>query len=187
MASGHPRGEPPVDQWPPWASPSEWREANAAIAHLIAIDNPHLRNLQRRAMGIGKALEALFPTMEGLCRRTCPTCQQPCCRVAKPWFDMRDLLFLHLTDTPIAPSQPIRNSRDHCRYLSQRGCTLPRITRPWICTWYLCPSQTEILCKINGESARSIEKTSKWVGFQRKQLEAEWIDPEARQNGRLSV
>ena len=173
---------PPVDQWPPWPSPSQWREANAAIAHLMALYQIPLKppfpkgDLQHRAFSIGSAIEALFPTMERLCRRTCPKCEQPCCQVAKPWFDLRDLLFLHLTDRAMAPSQPIRNNRDHCRYISERGCTLPRIERPWICTWYLCPTQTQIMRGEDAEAARTVEEPLKWIGFQRKRLEVEWIN-----------
>jgi hypothetical protein len=31
------------------------------------------------------------------------------------------------------------------RYWKPKGCVLPRMSRPWICTWYLCPTQKAIL------------------------------------------
>ena len=114
--------------------------------------------------------------MERLCRRTCPKCEQPCCGVAKPWYDLRDLLFLHLAGRAIAPSQPIRNSRDHCRYLESHGCTLPRLERPWICTWYLCPTQTALMRHEDADATRQVEDALKSIGLQRKRLEAKWID-----------
>jgi hypothetical protein len=165
-----------IDLWPPWASSSQWREANAAIDHLIDVhDVAHLQPIERRALGIRDRLESVSPVMEQLCGSTCPQCHKPCCRVAKPWFDLRDLLFLHFTKSAIAPSQPIRNSRDHCRYLTSHGCSLPRIERPWICIWYLCPAQTEILREETPETARKVERSLKWIGFERKEVEAEWI------------
>lgn len=163
------------DLWPPWATPSEWREVNDALVHLMGHHADALPPLVRMARNIGERLEAVFPVMDHLCCLTCPECREPCCRVAKPWFDLRDLLFLHLAGGGIAPSQPIAGRRDHCRYLTPKGCSLPRIERPWICTWYLCPVQKKILRSETPDSVWETEEALKWIADRRKQLEAEWI------------
>ena len=100
-------------------------------------------------------LESIFNILDGLCIETCPHCPDPCCLHASPWFDFRDLIFLHLNARAIPVSQPIEVLNATCRYFSPRGCTLARICRPWICTWYLCSVQTA-----NLNNRRSNQKKS---------------------------
>ena len=82
-----------------------------------------------------------FPLLDELCMATCTYCPDPCCFSAYAWFDFRDLLFAHLNGLAVPPAQLMTDRKMICRYLGVRGCTLERISRPWICTWYLCPAQ----------------------------------------------
>jgi hypothetical protein len=55
------------------------------------------------------------------------------------------LLFLHLNREPLPPHQLRRDLHEPCRFVGRRGCRLPRRSRPWICTWYVCPLQGQVL------------------------------------------
>ena len=63
---------PGADLWPPWATPSQWREANASLGHLIGLNAGSLQPLKFMAREIGQRLESVFPAMDRLCRLTCP-------------------------------------------------------------------------------------------------------------------
>ncbi len=130
---------------PPWHTAAQWREVNAALAHLLARHRAALGRCRGLAALLQRKLTAFGPLMDDLCRVTCPHCHTPCCATALVWFDFRDLLFLHLSGLPVPVSQPRYPQRRRCRFLSPGGCRLPRPQRPWLCTWYLCPPQTAVL------------------------------------------
>ena len=97
----------------------------------------------RNAAAIRAHLENLFPVLDDLCRATCPDCRDSCCRKATVAFDHADLIFLLLTGQTVPGCHPRAQASAGaaCTFLSPAGCRLPRLQRPWICTWYLCPTQ----------------------------------------------
>lgn len=147
---------------PPWGTPSTWRAATAALDdHLGLAHIRHHRPARRRAAAIEGLMARIDPLMAALARQTCPTCADPCCRRATVWYDCTDLLVLGFTGQPWPPGQPMTAVGAVCRYLGPTGCHLPRIQRPWICTWYLCPPQTEAL---NASAGSQGARLSRWMG-----------------------
>lgn len=124
-----------------WALSPLWDEANGAVAHLLNRHQEARRHLSSYGANIDALLQLINPLLDQLCRQTCTFCPAPCCISAKVWYDIKDLLFLHLSPQPRPPGQPRAHKRRVCRYLNTRGCKLPRRLRPWTCTLYLCPSQ----------------------------------------------
>ena len=86
-------------------------------------------------------METLFSMMEDLSGSFCPECEYPCCFFGSLWATMQDIIFMHLTCQPIIPLQPMHDYSTPCRYLKPQGCTVSRLSRPWICNGYLCESQ----------------------------------------------
>lgn len=80
--------------------------------------------------------------MDALADLTCTRCPEPCCLRASVYFDLTDLIYLHLNGTRVPDRQLRETAGQTCRYLTTRGCGLERSRRPWACTWYLCPTQT---------------------------------------------
>ena len=160
---------------PPWRSSSAWQEANRSIDIHIHRYRAKLRPAVAIAREVRCRLSSNFPLLNDLCMATCRYCPEPCCLTASPWYDFRDLLFLHLNCLEIPRSQPIQDDTDTCRYLGPRGCGLSRTTRPWICTWYLCPTQVANLKKRNRRQWEPINQTVSEIKRGRRQLEVEFI------------
>ena len=118
---------------------------------------------------------AVYPLLDRLCELTCPSCRAPCCQVADPRFDLRDLIFVHFTHAAIPIGQPRDEGFTICRFLGPAGCILPRASRPWICTWYLCPSQKALLNKAFSGSSAALQDSIKTIKSYRKQLESRWL------------
>ncbi|MFC1488266.1 hypothetical protein ACFL6B_00305 [Thermodesulfobacteriota bacterium] len=143
--------------------------------HLIHLHRPALARAVGFAHGILDQLMPIFPHLDNLCAVTCPWCPDPCCLVAKVWVDFKDLLFLHLTDQTVPPVQLTHNFDKRCYYLGSRGCTLPRVMRPWICTRYLCPSQMASLRRRPGSGQEFFDQAFQTVKAGRNKMETEFI------------
>lgn len=126
---------------PPWKTSEEWNEINRNITDLIRNNRSSLTDASAIAEAIREKLESLFPIMDELCATTCPSCREVCCSLARVWFDYSDLLFLHMVGAPLPPAQPVENISTNCRYLTPAGCELPRLSRPWLCTLFMCRPQ----------------------------------------------
>lgn len=129
----------------PWNTPARWQEAHFAFCHAIEHHHEQLTDARHLAVELHKEMIAVFPLMDRLCGVTCPSCPEVCCKHAWVWLDYKDLLFLHLAGIQLPEAQLLDHRGERCRYLGPNGCRLDRIQRPFVCTYYLCPAQTQFL------------------------------------------
>ncbi|MDM8551126.1 hypothetical protein QUF72_13665 [Desulfobacterales bacterium HSG2] len=160
---------------PPWGQPAVWREANQTVDYLIRIHRPDMDHVIAMAREIRYRLESIFPLMDELCSVACAWCSDRCCLRATVWIDFRDILFLHLNGLQIPPAQLIQDTNDTCCYTGHRGCTLPRLHRPWVCTCYLCPPHMTNLRKKDRPAQNRFNQTVRTIKTGRKEMEDEFI------------
>jgi hypothetical protein len=162
---------------PPWDSPSAWRAVTTAFDHHLSLSHfRRLSKVRRKAGAVLRLMARLDRPMDTLSQVTCPQCEDPCCRRATLWYDFVDLLVMASTCQPWPPGQPMAAGGAQCRYLGQAGCLLPRIQRPWICTWYLCPRQTAQLEATCPSQRVAITRMVAGVKQLRRALEDAFID-----------
>ena len=159
----------------PWATPQAWLGANQSLKFHQRIYHHEFEPVTSLAQKLKRRLESIFSDLDKLCIDSCPWCPEPCCLNASVWFDFKDLLFLHFNQQPIPPAQPKANPNTPCRYLGPRGCRLTRLARPWICTWYLCPTQTAKLRNGHQEKRKLINRAMAQIKSERNVLENEFI------------
>ena len=159
----------------PWITSRSWLAANRAVKF-------HQRHYRREfevaaslAQKLKLCLESIFSVLDELCIDSCPWCPEPCCLKASVWFDFKDLLFLHFNNQTIPPAQPKADLSMPCRSLEPRGCRLPRLSRPWICTWYLCPTQTAKLRNGHQAKHKLLNRAMAQIKSERNLLENEFI------------
>jgi hypothetical protein len=160
---------------PLWGATDIWRTANRDLDYLIRRYGPDMNRAVALARDIEAGLESIFLLLDDLCAVTCPWCPDYCCLTAKVWIDFKDLLLLHLMGHEIPPAQLLGDLKKTCRYWSLRGCRLPRIARPWICTWYLCPTQKANLCQRPKSVQDKFMRTVQAIKTGRKAMESEFI------------
>jgi hypothetical protein len=165
----------------PWGSASAWQAANISIDFHLKRYYQDLKPAILTAGDIRNRLESIFAALDDLGRKTCPRCPDVCCLSASPWYDMRDLIYLHINQLSIPRTQTIRGIKDTCCYISHNGCIVPRIIRPWICTWYLCPTQTTNIRKSTARRWQALSRVFEGIKAHRKELEDEFIRVIARQ------
>jgi hypothetical protein len=164
-----------VIDMPPWGDDLLWKQANEAIVHLIHRHRFKLAQALTKAYEIRDMLLDVFPIQDELLAETCISCQFPCCVTATVWLDFCDLLFIHLTGQAIPERQLLKQRPESCRYHSDKGCVLPRLSRPWVCTLYFCPPQMAALRRRGDMVRESVHEKIASIKTARKELEELFI------------
>ncbi len=159
----------------PWVTAAEWQAVHQTFRYLIHHHESSLNNIRVSAFRLAELLKIIILMADRLCQSTCRYCPDPCCAKAWAWFDYKDLLFMHLCGLDIPGSQTLSAPGDRCCYLGHRGCQLPRITRPWVCTWYVCPSQAARIKRKSAVIRGTFERTVGLVKQQRLDMESAFI------------
>lgn len=159
----------------PWADPALWEEANAALRRIIKKHGPALSGVKAHSAEIRRLLESTASQTQDLCLKTCPHCPDPCCAHAKVWLDFPDLLFLHLEGISGPPRQLRSHMEGPCAFLGRRGCTLDRLSRPFVCFWYFCPPQTLRLSRTPARIKQTLDAAVSSIKLHRKAMEEELI------------
>ncbi|MDH3393357.1 MAG: hypothetical protein OEL66_05070 [Desulfobulbaceae bacterium] len=121
----------------------QWQGISTELKKSFA---PHdWERMRLLAQGIREGLLWCDETMDRYCGATCHACRDFCCDANGIYYDLADLIYLLILDGDLPVSQTRAKRNTSCRYLSAEGCILPRMCRPFICTWYLCEPQMELL------------------------------------------
>jgi hypothetical protein len=156
---------------PPWSTRAEWLEANAAMAAALRNDSRRMDLLRDLSQQIGQRVNLLDPMLDGLCGDTCPNCTDNCCERATVWYDFKDLLGFHLSAAAVPAGQLPSMRKCSCKFLKTEGCALPRIERPFICTWFLCAAQKRALEEWPPSHRQFLENSLTALKYGRHRLE----------------
>ena len=155
--------EPAPGEVPPWGGPGPWSRVNRELAALVQGRRGRLGPAFRAAEEVRQAMNLMIPVWEDLCARTYPKCRDNCCTASRVWFEYPDLLLFHLLGFEIPPGQTRSDLSQPCRYLTEEGCSQPRLVRPWRCSWYLCQDQLDLLADRPPREQRRISATLRRV------------------------
>ncbi len=163
-------------QWIPWQDRQEWSQVVLSITTAVAGlggEGDHLRDIARR---IEDGYVELDGPLDSLGAITCCSCTTICCTVATIWYDLRDLLFLYLADNRLPRQQITRNADRTCVHLTPQGCCLNRRERPFICTWYICGAQKDVLRRQQNGAGNEIFAFIDQLKTARNELENRFVD-----------
>lgn len=123
----------------------EWQSLTESV-RLSCAELQHSEGLHREVVNrITVLFHAIDREMENLSDTVCSTCVDVCCRRATIWFDRKDLIYIYLLTNDFPPDRVTRTKEGACCFLGDTGCRLPRMHRPFICTWYICPAMRQHL------------------------------------------
>ena len=159
----------------PWSTAVLWRTANETIATTLDRHHGALKPVIDLAYRIRERLEALEEPISRLCNQTCSRCRAICCCHAHAYFDFKDLIFLHMGDVGLPAGQTLGRTHQTCRYLAADGCRLPRIQRPFICTWYLCADQKSRILKTAVSAQQFLFNSLKAIKSGRTHMETLYV------------
>ena len=131
-----------------------------------------LQRLRFLALGIREGLLWADDIMDRYCAATCNECQSPCCNVDGIYYDRADLLYVLALDADLPYSQTREKTKEPCCYLTPEGCMLPRMCRPFICTWYLCEPQMTLFQQETPRFQRQFTAITQTIRHCRLQIDA---------------
>ncbi len=132
----------------PWACEEDWTQIVLSLSKVISAhsalesETAKIRTLSQQIVQTYADIE---PILERVCLASCPTCTDVCCRRATVWYDLKDLLTIFLNTGRFPDKQIYRRADNSCCNLTPSGCGLKRSDRPFICTWYICPDQKNVI------------------------------------------
>jgi len=130
-------------------------------------------------MTIRQKYEAMSEPIENVCSHTCLYCEDICCKRATIWFDLKDLLYIYFGLNRFPVSQMIKKKggtqEKACCHFSEKGCTLERIDRPFVCIWYFCPAQTKHMLFHHEKIKKTIDQGLNEIKVLRHKMEEEFI------------
>lgn len=130
----------------PWQGPEAWAEMEMSfLTAARALSAENVSALSSLARKIAINYDCIDEILTTLCGQSCSSCEAVCCRHATVWYDFRDVLFSYFYRQNLPSRQVCKNEDGTCLHLQADGCRLPRVERPFICTWYVCPPQKQLL------------------------------------------
>ncbi len=154
-----------------WVIEKAWCEAHQTLGLLFKRYALALDPVKEAARRAEHNMNLLSPVFDDFSARVCPDCTAPCCRKARVGYDFKDLLLMHALDLTPPPHQLQRDDSEPCRYLGPTGCLLPRIIRPFICTWYYCAPMLELLREMPPKRQRHLSALMTGIQTERNYIE----------------
>lgn len=161
---------------PPWKSPEVWSQFCQSMEQTVGHQRSGLEEARHIACQIREKIDEINDAIDSVCEETCLFCKDICCKKATVWYDFKDMLYIYLHSGQFPRAQITKNGDLSCCNLTAMGCLLPRRIRPFICTWYICPSQTAMLSeKVVEEPKNLIMSSIKEIQALRNCLENTFI------------
>ena len=108
-------------------------------------------NMGKAADELREAFDSISPYIQRHTSEVCPSCPKVCCIDRHGRYEENDLVFIEALGLANLHCDPDRPDTDPCRFLSEKGCSLPRYRRPFRCTWYFCE---RLLESMHGDKPR---------------------------------
>jgi len=158
----------------PWQTPFDWQQVEQFFS-LSCRGTSRLAAAEHHAAVIARSLASADILFQDLCTNTCSCCVDSCCTRATVWYDFRDLLFIYLSSKSLPAHQLTRQKGQSCPQLSVNGCSLKRVRRPFICTWYLCPEQIKMSQDLGKRKYHELSELLLEIKTEREAMEGAFI------------
>lgn len=168
----------------PWESEEAWSQVVVSISKTISAiseEGPEITRIRALVEQVVQDYAKLETVLERICSTSCSTCVDVCCSKATVWYDLKDLLIVYLNTATFPDKQIYKRPNSSCCNLTPSGCRLRRSDRPFICTWYICPDQKNIIAGLHDSAEKAaLFRTIDKVKTARKDLEAVYVSAVCR-------
>jgi len=162
-----------------WYTAKKWEQVYLSIKKIDDLHREKLGIVYKTANQIRQKFKEMSGLIEEICSQTCVYCKDICCIRATIWFDLKDLIYIYFGTQKFPEHQiiksPYRNHKKACCHFTKKGCMLPRVERPFVCTWYFCPDQKQYIIPENPNMMQCFNQNLEEIKNLRNKMENEFI------------
>ena len=108
------------------------------IADVFRYHKDRLIKVRAGAADISSEMENLSAFIQQHTNVVCPACNSVCCINRHSYHTYDDMIYLYARGVKIPLYTADLDDDAPCQFLGKRGCSLPRVLRPYRCNWYFC-------------------------------------------------
>jgi hypothetical protein len=131
-----------------------WEEAAAYIHDLFENGRADFVPVIRLANSLKEMIETVNPVIQRYTAQICRICTKVCCSNKHAYYDYIDFIFASAVGLTPPFFGEFISETDPCQFITEHGCSLKRIVRPFRCNQYFCDSLkasmrsgTRLLCE----------------------------------------
>lgn len=119
-------------------SPKVFEDTIESIKGFFADHSSDLMDVFAKGIELQQAFAIIDPFIQSYTAITCPYCAVVCCanRHGMPTFG--DIITFLAMKYEIPHYDLTIDPGASCQFMGNKGCVLPRVIRPYRCTWYFC-------------------------------------------------
>ena len=149
----------------------ELEVASISIQQVLESSSYALRNeFFHKGQELLSLYEKIEPHLTWLVKNVCSSCSTPCCVNRHCYPEYEDLIVHKAMKVDTVITNWSGGDTDPCCFLSKEGCTLPRVSRSYRCTWYVCDRAMDVLHTLSKKRALKLERLLHELGLKRQEV-----------------
>ncbi len=111
---------------------------NKLVSFFTRLNVSNYPEIKETAQKYKMCMLSLDPVVESFTSKVCPYCGTVCCRQKFALPNREDIILFWALNIELPDYDFSRDINSSCQFLSYTGCSIPRLYRPFRCTWYFC-------------------------------------------------
>lgn len=105
---------------------------------------------------IKSLIDEIDPLIQENTSVVCPSCEKVCCINRHAYYELEDLIYIYALGLREPSYKKGIKDTDPCQFLTPKGCSIQRHSRPFRCNWYFCEALLKNMEEGNARSYRKI-------------------------------
>ncbi len=114
-----------------------WRQIDELV-EFFSSNSQELSMVKSSVPALVAAFDKLDPLIQSYTAKVCPYCGTVCCANKFGFPEFADVVVFLSLGLDIPDYNLDVDEEAICQFIGEKGCVLPRIQRPYRCTWYFC-------------------------------------------------
>ncbi len=121
-----------------YKTPENFWKTIEYLEEFFSIHNDSLTDVIASAQAMKRCFDEFDPFIQHYTSRVCPYCGTVCCANKFGFPEFADIISFLALGLQV-PDYDLDVDEDAiCQFIGEKGCILPRLQRPYRCTWYFC-------------------------------------------------
>jgi len=119
-------------------NPPEFWKTVEEIKNFFREHQDEMGLVHEKAIQFSKAFAIMDPFIQKYTAKVCPYCGTVCCCNKHGFPEFADVVAIIAMGGKVPQYDLSVDERALCQFIGEKGCVLPRVERPYRCTWYFC-------------------------------------------------